>query len=124
MEQPMFRVWNKRFHRWVAPQMTATRGPDLITAVLEKEDCVIVLASGSKDKDGEAIFFGDLLRGTDGSLMEAKYGGYFAEETCGWGLHFDAGDGQFASVADPFGTERHLQIEGNRYENPELLEPA
>ena len=93
--------------------------------------CVIMMQfTGLKDNHGKEIYEGDIVRTADGSLLATiKIGEYYPEpvkyccELCGIKkhtvhcLHAYDKDGEYL-IED----NKSLEIIGNIYENPELLE--
>ena len=85
---------------------------------LDMRDCVVMQSTGLKDKNGVEIFEGDLVRHDD------NINGFWETfEACQ--IVYDEGYAQFCFKLDAgnFLTDyRNLNVIGNIYENPELME--
>ena len=99
-----------------------------LSAVLLWDETLIVYpelieCTGLKDKNKVEIYFDDLVRDNDGLVYKVKYGGYFSKDGAGWGVHYyQCIPETFPLDADTFGTELNLEVIGNIYENPELID--
>lgn len=91
--------------------------------ILEDKDCIVMQCTGLKDKNGKLIYEGDILGGTYGNLY----------------IHYCDSCKQFQLKANDYGCmacegdvhwyelvesedENELEVVGNIYQNPELLE--
>jgi len=84
------------------------------------DDTPVMQYTGLKDKNGNDIYEGDILRWRDSRNLEVKWG------TVGWVLYGDLFKkfGLEADSCNEFNTSGYLpysEIIGNVYENPELL---
>ena len=89
----------------------------------ETDRCILMQYTGLKDKNGVEIYFDDLVRDNDGLVYKVKYGGYFSKDGAGWGVHYyRCIPDTFALDASPFQHELGLEVIGNIWENPELMD--
>lgn len=79
----------------------------------EPMDCVLLQYTGLKDKNGKEIYEGDIIRAqfpeTQTTTGEARM---VVEDICS----------SYASLRDAILDERDVEVIGNIYENPELLD--
>jgi hypothetical protein len=113
-----------KFRAWLRGKMThgcvqwhpAKNGEWLVPLEdgnLVTKDATPMQYTGLKDKNGKEIYDGDIVKVSGFSeLMEV----YFKDGYFGWGKEHR---GMYSF--DPFGTE-DLEVIGNIWENPELLE--
>lgn len=90
--------------------------------ILEDKNCIVMQCTGLKDKNGKLIYEGDILGG-----MYCGYIAYCDECKC-FQLHFREygcmaceGDVHWYELVESE-EENELEVVGNIYENPELLE--
>ena len=81
------------------------------------EDVILMQSTGLKDKNGEEVFVGDIIKCTRGCLhevyIEKEYGGtYFGGMPAVY----------LKDLREGYAWTEHEEIIGNIYENPELLE--
>ena len=91
-------------------------------------DFVLMQYTGLKDKSGKEIYEGDVVKVTSGHCYEVKFGEYklvgekeassgemydWEETACGWYIEGDISNQILAGW---------MEVIGNIYENPELLE--
>lgn len=118
-----------KFRAWTQGQMQYdwfTVGIDnddglLVSLPLYKKAEVVMQYTGLKDKNGKEIYEGDVVRGTtDEWDAETKTDDIVEVEwdskTCGF-LPFSGYDSDCGTGTSP----RHVEVIGNIYENPELL---
>ena len=77
------------------------------------DDVILMQYTGLKDKNGKEIYEGDIVKNViNGSILRVEFGT--------WGITFINGEGQ--SVFPKNNGKLELEVIGNIYENPELLE--
>lgn len=146
MREIKFRAWNKRIG-WkekdgsdcvpkmeyrgfiIYPETGLSEFPQGgwdIGGYTEKEDSFVLMQyTGLKDKNGKEIYEGDLV--WHGRLelehpLQVGIGGYWPTEgDCGWGVHVYNQDETFVEGVSAFNQDNDLEVVGNIYENPELL---
>lgn len=94
---------------------------------IKTEDCILIQCTGLKDKNGELIYEGDIVRESFGETgtYRVEYFPYSAEwqyvnlddEKPNWEM-FSI---QFEGMSENQGISTDLEIIGNIYENPELI---
>lgn len=90
---------------------------------LEDEDATIMQSTGLKDKNGKEIFEGDIIKNGQNVVFMKKHDtlGFYIEEK--GKVEFIADCADLAEFeADKKEIEGFVEIIGNVYENPELLE--
>ena len=97
---------------------------DAITWMCKSDDCVLMQSTGLKDKNGKEIFEGDVV--TDGQTVgdikhHQTYGFYMIDDK-GIERFFSDGNCIEDFEEDAETISAILEIIGNIYENPELLE--
>lgn len=91
--------------------------------ILEDKDCVVMQCTGLKDKNGKLIYEGDILGGTYGNLYVHYCDSckQFELKANDYGCMACEGDVHWYELVESE-DENELEIIGNIYENPELLE--
>lgn len=98
--------------------------------VLENEDIIIMQSTALKDKNGKLIYEGDLAKVYDETIeAERLLSVVWDNEKCGFDIHqYESNDPIFCYMEEFMGSYevdhelQSLEIIGNIYENPELLE--
>lgn len=78
----------------------------------DQEVSVLMQYTGLKDKNGTEIFEGDIVQ------IEGPYGYYYRK------IEFEKGSFHFGYVADGMCDYKEMEVIGNIYENPHLLEES
>jgi len=131
-----FRAWDKRYkemthdvgvlkgHAWDIRLVKTRMVPLELTAAafeainkLAQEDIILMQYTGLKDKNGKEIYEGDIVKSDTGQgAVEWMYSGWYAH---GAGENKDENIFLWA-LNNQLGNE--LEVIGNIYENPELLD--
>lgn len=84
----------------------------------------IMQFTGLHDKNGKEIYEGDIVEFEGLGNYLVDIGGYFSENSVGYGVCYlpNGDDSEFVKDADPMAVERKGSVIGNIQENPELLE--
>ena len=91
---------------------------------LPEEGTILMQYTGLKDKNGKEIWEGDVVRhlGRDINL-KVSIGGYWPTEgDNGNGVHVHNEDETFVEGVSAFNQDNNLEVIGNIYESPELLD--
>ncbi len=123
---PKFRVFNTSFGEWLDSQELVFSNGKWFRDwrrfedgfPLNMRDCVVMQSTGLKDKNGVEIFEGDLVEHEDNIN-----GHWETFEACEVVYDKDCAQFCFKDDAGNFLTDyRNLNVIGNIYENPDLLE--
>ena len=116
---PKFRAWHKPMQRMSEVlaisyerqkvKIRHLRGTTHMTAPFD--DVILMQSTGLLDKNGQEIFEGDVLRGDDGEIFFNEV--CFDEKTAKWMRNTDI---------ELWENVELLEIIGNVYQNPELVE--
>lgn len=105
------RIWHKPSKSWLTDYAITQNGSIAILCVAEsvfyedKDDCVVQLSTGVKDKTGREIYYGDLV----------KERGYVSVVTEVFAAHWVINEDKMNNPS------QHIEIIGNIFDNPELL---
>ena len=127
--KPKFRAWSK-----AEKIMSNVNKLDFYNGVIdvlsfeaiEIEKVVLMQSTGLKDKNGKEIFEGDILKGENGNLAIYRHptlGFYIIDSSnteCFFADGVDVGVKEFNENLKYI--SKGLEVIGNIYENPELLE--
>ena len=91
--------------------------------ILEDKDCIVMQCTGLKDKNGKLIYEGDVLGGTFGNLYVHYCDNckQFQLKANDYSCMACEGDIHWYEVVESE-EENELEVIGNIYQNPELLE--
>ena len=145
-----FRVWSKKYNKFIEDnrypigsdyQLIITQSGTLIKLGLGdfeddcedsyswatfdnyEQDCIVMQCTGLKDKNGKLIYEGDILGGTYGNLYVHYCDSckQFQLKASDYGCIACEGDVHWYEVVESE-DENELEVVGNIYQNPELLE--
>lgn len=113
-----FRAWNKK-DKVMVDVAAMNFGPSGLWSLIEDADDAelqlednyeLMQYTGLKDKNGREIYEGDIVKNEYGKVMDIQYDPRSAA--------FGVGDYYFGTI----GSGKILEVIGNIFENPELLE--
>lgn len=130
---PKFRVWDKKYKEIMKVNqinfetrtacLEADNGDHEMRHTLTRSltDIELMQSTGLKDKNDVAIFEGDVVFHEEG---ECSYTGIVRKDRCYFYIEgVNVNDSfSFDDVSDTYTGEANLEVIGNIYENPELLE--
>nr|UVY06189.1 MAG: YopX protein [Bacteriophage sp.] len=125
---PNFRAWNKENKKMIDVDILNWNNGEVdfigdgITFILKANDIVLMQSTGLTDKNGKEIFEGDIVKVTDGDERTNFPDGGIGticglDEIFMWYI-----DGQVHNGLFDISQEYYIEVIGNIYENPELLE--
>lgn len=126
-----FRAWDKKLNKWLSAQEICESGqlfffgePTDDYVELEAEyDIVFIQSTGLKDKNGKLIYENDLFIDDWGNdyMIDFRYGSWVAVHKPKTRAEQE-GEPQWDYLYDFLKPSHDIEIIGNIYENPELLE--
>ncbi len=125
---PRFRAWDKENKKMIDVDILNWNNGEVdfigdgITFILKANDIVLMQSTGLTDKNGKEIFEGDIVKVTDGDERTNFPDGGIGticglDEIFMWYI-----DGQVHNGLFDISQEYYIEVIGNIYENPELLE--
>lgn len=125
---PRFRAWLKKDKEMIeVDEIHFYNGEfdfigDAITWMCKSNDCVLMQSTGLTDKNGKEIFEGDIVKVTDDDERTNFPDGGIGticglDEIFMWYI-----DGQVHNGLFDISQEYYIEVIGNIYENPEMLE--
>ena len=127
---PIYRIWDKRTGKWMNVQEAIISNGEVYETwrdfedglSLTEDDYVFVHSTGLKDKNGVEIFEGDIVKVTNHPFQKKEDSAGIeidGDYLIGWSDHnltWLAGDLLLYQL------KPYIEVIGNIYENPELLE--
>lgn len=125
---PKYRAWDKENKKMIDVDILNWNNGEVdfigdgITFILKANDIVLMQSTGLTDKNGKEIFEGDIVKVTDGDERTNFPDGGIGticglDEIFMWYI-----DGQVHNGLFDISQEYYIEVIGNIYENPELLE--
>lgn len=125
---PRYRAWDKENKKMIDVDILNWNNGEVdfigdgITFILKANDIVLMQSTGLTDKNGKEIFEGDIVKVTDGDERTNFPDGGIGticglDEIFMWYI-----DGQVHNGLFDISQEYYIEVIGNIYENPELLE--
>ena len=134
---PKFRVWDKNTHDIVGIKTIDLEKDGSIGCIvdfsginLDISECVIMQSTGLKDKNGVEVFEGDVVKVSDGSNEEDSYisvvKNYAGEGYPAFDIEAPGSWYYESNILSTImgGDYETIEVIGNVWENPELLEGA
>jgi hypothetical protein len=119
MYQIKFRIWNNRSKFWITEQeLDSFTGFKKLNDVFTNKDLVFQQYTNLKDRNGREIYDGDIVKYSD-VLWRIEW------EGCRWVAVGPFGPdyvGSFRSIYSRFSDLRISTVEGNIFENYDLIE--
>lgn len=136
MREIKFRAWDTLGHHWVdvfdlhqdeqslkAGEYVQSTGNDVWDVRLNQKDYVLMQYTGLKDKNGVEIYEGDILKREVGHIDHWDEGQpVFTREWKNSAVVYRAPSFKMdASITIDYINEKEVEVIGNIYDNPELL---
>jgi uncharacterized phage protein (TIGR01671 family) len=119
---PKYRAWDEQTKDMVYP----SDGFTFTSADILKWYSIVMQCTGAKDMHGEDIYEGDIVRKEECSPDDVAFGYYGSTGTVKYNPELTAfvidGDGVFSDACPMKYSFDSIEVIGNVYENPELLE--
>ncbi len=127
MREIKFRTWDRENNEMLASIFDQ---PCTTEWFIRDDDYIVMQYTGIKDKNGVEIYEGDIVKDAvsklDKNLFEVVYGGHWKYSA--FGIQRKRQDDEFGSQPYTWDVLSHrwndLEVIGNIYSNPELLEVA
>lgn len=128
MRELKFRVWDKRFKRYLKPYAVCLDGRAIVITepsndleTLDSERAIIEQDTGLKDKNGKMVYEGDIVR------YGRHISGIIPPEIRTAVVKWQYGEEEYCPCCTTSGfslpfSEDGYEVIGNVHENPELLE--